>query len=84
MITSCRAVSGWEGEEDKQACKDCSSRESKEYKKGSWPHSQVLRLFVHLFPSKVGQGPGCLSCAVHGQKLSEALVADGASRHAQS
>lgn len=57
MITSCRAVPGWEGEEDKQACKYCSSRESKEYKEGSWPHSQVLRLFVHLFISKGGEGP---------------------------
>lgn len=76
MITSCRAPPGWEGEEDKQACKDCSSTESKEYKKGSWPHSQVLRLF-HLFISKVGQSPGCLSCALHGQELSEALVLMG-------
>lgn len=72
------------GEEDKQACKDCSRRESKEYEKGSWPHNQVLRLFVHLFISNVGQGPGCLSCAIQGQELSEALGADGARRCAQS
>lgn len=51
MITSCRAVPGWEGEEDKQECKDCSSRESKEYKKSSWPHGQVLRLYLFIFSS---------------------------------
>lgn len=39
MITSCRAVPRQEGEKEKQACKG-----SKERKKGSWPHSPVLRL----------------------------------------
>lgn len=39
VITSCRAVTRQEGEKRKQVC-----RESKEPKKGSWPHSPVLRL----------------------------------------
>lgn len=51
MITSCRAVPGWEREEDKQAHEDCSSRESQEYKKDSWSHGQVPRLYLLIFSS---------------------------------